>query len=142
MSEAEYCGQQSLKGFGKEDAKEAWRIMIESGHDEEGEGTSRKLWIAEHKKRFRDKTFYEDGGWDEGGSVTKNASPEEREKMKAWAAESVTFGTTFLMKGQQDSSSGSRSASASAAEIQAKMENSSAVEIGLAAPALHKSSKK
>ena len=88
---------------------------------------SRQLWIVENKKRFRDKTFYEDGGWDEGGSVKKNVAPEEREKMKARAGDSATFGTTFLINGQQDSSSGSKSASASAAEMRAEMESNSAV---------------
>ena len=42
MTEAEYIGTRALKGVNKEDARQSWQTMIDSGHDGEGEGKARQ----------------------------------------------------------------------------------------------------
>lgn len=137
MGMNEFIEREKKKGASQQQAEADWNSRLERGADGEGEGPLRKLWIEENKKRYREKTHYEDQGWDEGSAVKKGATPEEREKMKNWAAESSTFGSTFLLKANQASaSSGVTTVSATAAQMEADAKAN--VEVGLAAPALHK----
>mgnify|MGYP003335107737 CR=1 FL=1 len=56
MSMPEFVSLKKLKGYTQEQAEEEWELMIASGAEGEGDGKQRKLWIAENKKRFRDRT--------------------------------------------------------------------------------------
>ena len=140
MSMTEYLALEEAKGISRSEAEEAWQQLLDKGAEGEGEAKTRKLWIEENKKIYREKSHYEDAGWDEGGSLKKNFSSDERDKMKTWAQDSSTFGSSFLLKSNAASaSSGAGSVSATVAQMEAQAKSSASVQVGLEAPALHKS---
>ena len=97
----------SLKGLTREQAEEEWEGMIAVGHEGEGDGTSIRLRTAENKRRFRDRTVYEDQGWDEGGKMKKGSNPDEREKMRQWALDSDSFGSNLMVAASKDAKASS-----------------------------------
>ena len=135
MSLAEFVSLKKLKGYTQEHAEEEWETMIASGAEGEGDGKQRKLWIAENKKRFRDRTVYEDAGYDEGGKAKKGFNPEEREKLRNWAVETASFGSKFMVKASADAAK----ASTDAPEVQAAaVSEADEINVALAAPSMHK----
>ena len=135
MTIGDFIAMKKMKGHEKEEAEAEWQQMIDAGHEGEGDGKSRKLWIMENKKRFRDRTVYEDNGWDEGGKQKKGSNPDDREKMQAWALDSASFGTKFMVKAKDPASASSTGADAVAA---LPVNEADEINVALAAPALHK----
>ena len=107
MTLTEFIGMRSLKGLTREQVEEEWEGMIAVGNEGESHGRSTQMWIAENKKRFRDRTVYEDQGWDAGGKMKKGSNPDECETMRQWAVDSVCFGSKFMVKVSKDAQASS-----------------------------------
>ena len=136
LSMVDFVAMKRLKGYEKEDAEAEWQQMIDAGNEGEGDGRSRKLWIMENKKRFRDRTTYEDNGWDEGGKMKKGSNPDDREKMQQWSLDSSSFGSKFMVRAKEAASASSTDVDAAPAVVQTEADE---INLALACPALHKS---
>ena len=73
-----FLDYQARRGKSREEAMTMWEKMIADGHDGEGEGAHRELWIQLNRKRFKDVVGYVDHHMEEGSKAVKDISEADR----------------------------------------------------------------
>eukprot|EP00971_Amphidinium_carterae_P135966 2694208-Amphidinium_carterae.1 len=61
----------------EDSARKEWEEMLRLGHEGEGEGPQRMLWITRNRKRFRDEIDYAEQGLVEGSRQVKDLADDE-----------------------------------------------------------------
>lgn len=108
MDKRDYKAYMKQKNYDRDEASDDFKRKLKEGHDGEGEGASRKLWIAKNPKRLKDKKRFVNSSVEEGSKALKAVQFKDAKTLKDFCHDSqATFSNNFLRDSGRASNSGS-----------------------------------
>lgn len=85
------------RGYTSDEASEDFKAKVRVGHDGDGEGGARKLWIAKNLKRIKDRKRFVSSAVEEGSKAMKAVKFQDARALKDFCYDSqASFGNSFL----------------------------------------------
>lgn len=97
VDKRDYKAYMKQENYDSDEASEDFKLKLKEGHDGEGDGASRKLWIAKNPKRLKDRTRFVNSSVEEGSKAMKSVKFKDAKTLKDFCHYSqATFSNNFL----------------------------------------------
>ena len=78
MDVTDFVSWKMSRGLSEQDAENAWKQLLETDVEREGEGADTKVWVEKNKERFKDTVRYKDNQLQEGSRQMKDMPDTDR----------------------------------------------------------------
>eukprot|EP00435_Cladocopium_sp_Y103_P068230 s676_g31.t1 len=78
MDVTDFVSWKMGRGLSEQDAMDAWKHLLETDAEREGEGAETKVWVEKNKERFKDTVRYKDNQLQEGSRQMKDMPDTDR----------------------------------------------------------------
>ena len=78
MDVTDFVSWKMSRGLSEKDAEHAWKQLLETDADREGEGAETKVWVEKNKERYKDTVRYKDSQLQEASRQMKDMPETER----------------------------------------------------------------